>query len=75
MTLKIFHSKPLQSLKRSLVSRASVSMKFNIISVHFSVSVLFLFPPAIMLTCVAFFLVYLYLSVIGGNLIVDHEKV
>lgn len=74
MTLKIFHSKPLQSLKRSLVSRASVSVKFNI-SVHFSVSILFLLPLAIMLTCVGFFLVYLYLSVIGGNLIVDHEKV
>lgn len=41
MTLKIFHSKPSQSLKRSLVSRASVSMKF--ISLHFSVFFCFLF--------------------------------
>lgn len=48
---------------------------WNLICVHVSVSILFLFPLAIMLTCVGFFLVYLYLSVIGGNLIVDHEKV
>ena len=39
VTLKIFHSKPSQSLKRSLVARASVSMKYNIIqSLHFSVN-------------------------------------
>ena len=30
VTLKIFHSKPSQSLKRSLVARASVSMKFSV---------------------------------------------
>ena len=59
MTLKIFHSKPSQSLKRSLVSRASVSLKFNIKLYFFSI--VCLFPSAIVLTSDAFSL-YLHAS-------------
>ena len=45
VTLKIFHSKPFQSLRRSLVARASVSMKFNMIQIlYFSVCICFFFP-------------------------------
>ena len=69
VTLKIFHSKPSQSLKRSLVARASVSMKFNMIQIlYFSVCICFFFflDHYINKWCFCF-IVSLYLSFTGGS--------